>query len=180
MKAPLFKFYTDVVHSKLKEQFKIKNIHAVPRVKSIIVNATTKEAVVNAKSLNNLMQDLNQITCQKTVVTKARKSISAFKLREGMEIGTRVTLRGDQMYHFSSRLINIALPRVRDFRGLKSKSFDGRGNYSMGVKEQIIFPEIEYDKTDRIRGFSITIQTSAPNDEQAYHLLKYMGMPFRN
>lgn len=180
MKAPLSKYYCDVVRGKLMEQFGVKNIFAVPRLKSVVLNGTTRDAVGTPKVLESLAKDITAIAGQKAVVTRARKSISSFKLRAGMPIGVRVTLRGDQMYHFLYRLIHVALPRMRDFRGIRSKSFDGRGNFSMGVKEQIIFPEIDYDKIDRIRGFSIQVLTSAPNDEQAYFLLKYLGMPFRN
>ncbi len=180
MSTPLHTHYKEVVQGKLKEQFAISNTHAVPRIDSVVLSGTTKEAITNLKALDALAGDLSKIATQKAVITHARKSISTFKLREGMPIGARVTLRGAQMYHFLSRFINVALPRVRDFRGLKSKSFDGRGNYSVGIKEQIIFSEIDYDKIDRIRGLSITVKTTAKNDEQAYYLLKHMGMPFRN
>jgi large subunit ribosomal protein L5 len=180
MKSALYKKYREQVVGQLIEQFKIGNINAVPKVTSVVINGTTKEAVVNGKVIEKLQEDLTAIAGQKAVVTRAKKSISSFKLREGLPLGAMVTLRGDRMYHFLSRLIHVALPRVRDFRGLKDKSFDGRGNYTLGIKEQIIFPEINYDKIDRIRGFQITIKTSAKNDEQAMSLLKYLGLPFRN
>lgn len=179
MKAPLYQHYLENVRPKLMTQFKITNIHAAPHLSSITLNTTGKDALASGKAVEGMVDDLTRISGQKPVVTHAKKSISTFKLREGVPIGARVTLRGDQMYHFFSRLINIALPRVRDFQGVRSKSFDGRGNYTLGIKEQIIFSEIEFDKVDRIRGLSVCINTTAHTDEQAFHLLKLMGMPFR-
>ena len=179
MQAPLYKYYVEHVRSKLMEQFKIQNVNAVPRLRAITLNTTSKDALSSGKTLESMTDDLARISGQKAVVTRAKKSIATFKLREGVGIGARVTLRGESMYHFLSRLINVALPRVRDFRGVKTKSFDGRGNYTLGIKEQIIFPEIDFDKVERVRGLSVTICTSAPNDEQALQLLKAFGMPFR-
>ena len=150
----------------------------MPKVEKIVVNMGVSEAVGNPKVLDAAVADLTQISGQKPIVTKAKKSISAFKVREGMSIGTKVTLRGERMYHFMDKLLNVALPRVRDFRGISPKAFDGRGNYTLGVKEQLIFPEMEYDKIDKIRGMDITIVTSANTDEEARELLKLMGMPF--
>jgi large subunit ribosomal protein L5 len=180
MAATLQKFYVDKVRPQLKEHFSIKNINAVPKLEAIVLNATSKDTLTSTKIVEGMADELTRIAGQKAVVTKAKKSIATFKLREGQGIGCRVTLRGDNMYHFFSRLVNVALPRVRDFQGVKTKSFDGRGNYTMGIKEQIIFPEIEFDKVDRIRGLSIAIKTTAPNDEQSLQLLKLMGMPFKS
>jgi large subunit ribosomal protein L5 len=151
----------------------------VPALTKIVVNIGLGEAIQNPKALDAAQQELALITGQKPIVRKARKSIATFKLREGMNIGCKVTLRRDSMYHFFDKLINIALPRVRDFRGVSPKGFDGRGNFSMGVKEQIIFPEIDYDKIEKIRGMNITIVTSARTDEEARELLGFLGMPFR-
>ncbi|MCL7487924.1 MAG: 50S ribosomal protein L5 [Desulfobulbaceae bacterium] len=155
------------------------NIMEIPRIEKIVLNMGLGEAVQNPKVVEHAANELTLIAGQKAVITRAKKSIAGFKLREGMPIGCRVTLRQDKMYDFLSRLINIALPRVRDFRGISPKGFDGRGNYSLGVKEQIIFPEIEYDKIDKIRGLNISIVTTAQNDESALSLLRLMGMPFK-
>ncbi len=163
----------------LKEEFGYSNVMEIPKIEKIILNMGLGEAVQNPKIIEGAVEELTRIAGQKAVVTKAKKSIATFKLREGMPIGCRVTLRGDRMYDFFSKLVNIALPRVRDFRGLSPKGFDGRGNYSMGVKEQIIFPEIDYDKIDKIKGLNITVVTSAKTDEEGRFLLKNMGMPFR-
>jgi large subunit ribosomal protein L5 len=152
----------------------------VPKLEKIVVNMGVGEAIQNIKALDNAVADLSLIVGQKPVITKARKSIATFKLRQGMSIGCRVTLRGDRMYEFFDRLVNVALPRVRDFRGISPKSFDGRGNFALGLKEQIIFPEIEYDKIDKIRGMNVVITTSARTDEEARQLLRLMGLPFRN
>lgn len=179
MQAPLYKSYVEHIRPKLMDQLKIKNINAVPRLRAITLNTTSKDALVSGKALESMMDDLSRISGQKAVITRAKKSIASFKLRQGVGIGVCVTLRGNRMYHFLSRLINVALPRVRDFHGIKTKSFDGRGNYTLGIKEQIVFPEIDFDKVERVRGFSITINTSALNDEQALVLLKAFGMPFR-
>jgi len=151
----------------------------IPHIEKIVLNMGLGEAVQNPKIIEGAVEELTRIAGQKAVVTKAKKSIATYKLREGMPIGCRVTLRGDKMYDFFSKLVNISLPRVRDFRGLSPKGFDGRGNYSMGIREQIIFPEIEYDKIDKIKGLNITIVTSARSDESGRFLLKMMGMPFR-
>jgi large subunit ribosomal protein L5 len=175
----LKEYYTDECVPALKEEFGYKNAMQVPEVKKIVLNMGLGEAVQNPKIVEGAAEELTRIAGQKAVITKAKKSIATFKLREGMPIGCRVTLRGDKMYDFLSKLVNIALPRVRDFRGLSPKMFDGRGNYSMGIKEQIIFPEIDYDKIDKIKGLNITIVTSAPTDDEGRFLLKTMGMPFK-
>jgi large subunit ribosomal protein L5 len=175
----LKEYYIDECVPALKEEFGYKNAMQVPEVKKIVLNMGLGEAVQNPKIVEGAAEELTRIAGQKAVITKAKKSIATFKLREGMPIGCRVTLRGERMYDFLSKLVNIALPRVRDFRGLSPKMFDGRGNYSMGIKEQIIFPEIDYDKIDKIKGLNITIVTSAPTDDEARFLLKKMGMPFK-
>ena len=176
--ARLKEFYSQEVAPAMMKKFGYKNVMEIPKVEKIVVNMGVSEAVGNPKVLDAAVADLTQITGQKPIVTKAKKSISAFKVREGMSIGTKVTLRGERMYHFMDKLLNVALPRVRDFRGISPKAFDGRGNYTLGVKEQLIFPEMEYDKIDKIRGMDITIVTSANTDEEARELLKLMGMPF--
>ncbi|MHB8791383.1 MAG: 50S ribosomal protein L5 [Desulfobulbaceae bacterium] len=175
----LKEYYEGTCRPQLQEKFGFTNTMEIPRIEKIILNMGLGEAVQNPKVVDNAANELTMIAGQKAVVTKAKKSIATFKLREGMPIGCRVTLRHDRMYDFLSRLINIALPRVRDFRGISPKGFDGRGNYSLGVKEQIIFPEIDYDKIDKIRGMNISIVTTAKTDEAAYELLSLMGMPFR-
>jgi large subunit ribosomal protein L5 len=162
----------------LTKDFGLDNPMQIPRISKVVVNIGVGEALENAKALDAAVEDMTSITGQKPVVTKARKSIANFKLREGRAIGVRVTLRGERMWSFLDRLINVALPRTRDFRGVSPNSFDGRGNYTLGVREQIIFPEIQYEKIDKIRGFEVTIVTTAPNDEQARRLLQLMGMPF--
>lgn len=164
---------------KLKEQLKLKNALEVPRLKKITVSMCLSEAVQNSKVLDKAAQDLSVITGQKAKITRAKKSISNFKLRAGQPLGAMVTLRKDRMYEFFDRLVNVAFPRVRDFRGVPPKAFDGRGNYSLGIKEQIIFPEINYDTIDKIRGMNINIETSAKTDEAGKALLQYLGMPFR-
>lgn len=176
--ARLKEKYNQEVTKALMEKFSYKNVMQLPKVEKIVLNMGLGEAIANARALENAVEDMTTIAGQKPVVTRAKKSIAGFKLREGMPIGVKVTLRGDRMYEFLDRLISIALPRVRDFRGINPKSFDGRGNYTMGVKEQLIFPEIEYDKVDKIRGMDITIVTSALTDEEALELLKQLGMPF--
>ena len=165
---------------KLKEQLKLKNAMEVPRLKKITVSMCLSEAVQNSKVLDKAAADLAVITGQKAKITRAKKSISNFKLRAGQPLGAMVTLRKNRMYEFFDRLVNVALPRVRDFRGISPKAFDGRGNYSLGVKEQIIFPEINYDTIDKIRGMNINIETSAKTDEAGKALLRYLGMPFRS
>jgi len=171
--------YLKDVAPKLRKDLGYKNVMEVPRFVKIIVNMGLGEALTNSKALESAVDELTQITGQKPVVRKAKKSISNFKLRAGMAIGASVTLRRERMYEFYDRLTNIAMPRIRDFRGASPDGFDGRGNYTLGVKEQIIFPEIDYDKIDKIRGLGITIVTSAKTDEEAYRLLEEMGMPFR-
>ena len=176
----LKKRYRESIQPKLLKDLSLKNIHEVPKVLKVTVNRGLGEAAQNAKSLEASVNELAQITGQKVVVTRAKKAIAGFKIRQGMPIGCAVTLRGERMYAFLERLINLALPRIRDFRGVSPKSFDGRGNYTLGVREQIIFPEISFDKIDAIRGMDITIVTSARNDEEGQALLREMGMPFRN
>ena len=164
----------------LIKRFNYKNGMEVPRLEKIVVNMGLGEAIQNVKILDSAAQELSQITGQKSVITKAKKSIAQFKLRTGMPIGCMVTLRKERMYEFFNRLVNIALPRVRDFKGLSGKSFDGRGNYALGIREQLIFPEIRYDKIDKIKGMNIVIVTTAKTDEEGKELLKLLGMPFRN
>jgi large subunit ribosomal protein L5 len=171
--------YQDTIVPKLKEQFGYTNIHQVPRVTKITVNRGLGEASQNAKALESSLSELAIITGQKPVVTRAKKAIAGFKIREGMPVGVMVTLRSKRMYSFLDRLISLALPRIRDFRGISPRSFDGRGNYTLGIREQLIFPEIDYDSIDQIRGMDISIITTANTDEEGRALLKEMGMPFR-
>ena len=178
MAARLKEVYQSQVRKKLADEFQIENPMAVPKIEKVVLNMGMGEAIANAKILDTAVEDLTTITGQKPVVTKAKKSIASFKLREGQSIGTMVTLRGDKMYEFLDRLINIALPRVRDFRGVPTKSFDGRGNYTLGVRDHVIFPEIDAGKVDKSKGMNITIVTTAKNDEQARSLLRELGMPF--
>ncbi len=177
--ARLKEYYKKEVVPLLMRKFGYKNVMQVPKLEKIVINMGLGEAVQNIKVIDYAMQDLMAITGQRPVVTRARKSIASFKLRKGMPIGVKVTLRGDRMYEFFDRLISIAIPRMKDFRGLPTKSFDGRGNYTLGIREQIIFPEINYDKIDKIRGMNITICTTAKTDEEAKELLALMGFPFR-
>lgn len=170
--------YSTEVTKAMMEKFGYQNVMEIPKVEKIIINMGVGEAVGNPKALDAAVGDMTTIAGQKPVITRAKKSIAAFKIRQGMPIGAKVTLRGSRMYQFLDKLINIALPRVRDFRGISPKSFDGRGNYTMGVKEQLIFPEIEYDKVDTVRGMDIVIVTTAKSDEEARELLRLMGMPF--
>lgn len=170
--------YTKEVVPALMEKFGYKNIMQVPKLEKIVLNMGVGEAVGNPKVLDSAVSDLTLIAGQKPILTRAKKSLAAFKLREGMPIGAKVTLRGERMYQFLDKFMNVALPRVRDFRGISDKSFDGRGNYAMGVKEQLMFPEIEYDKVDKLRGMDIIIVTTANSDEEAREFLKLMGMPF--
>jgi large subunit ribosomal protein L5 len=172
--------YKDTIVPKLKEQFNYTNIHQVPKVTKITVNRGLGADAQNAKAMDSSLSELAIITGQKPVVTRAKKAIAGFKIRKGMPVGVMVTLRGERMYAFLDRLISLSLPRIRDFRGISPKSFDGRGNYSLGVREQLIFPEIEYDSIDQIRGMDITIITTANTDEEGRALLKEMGMPFRS
>lgn len=178
--ARLQEFYEQTVASQLREELKLNNVMQIPRITKITLNMGVGEAVSNKKVLESATGDLTRISGQKPVVTKARKSVANFKIREGWPIGCKVTLRRDRMYEFLDRLISVAIPRMRDFRGLSPKSFDGRGNYSMGLREQIVFPEIDYDKVDAIRGLDVTITTSATNDEHARALLKAFNFPLRN
>ncbi|MCG6936359.1 MAG: 50S ribosomal protein L5 [Proteobacteria bacterium] len=177
--ARLREYYKDTVVKQLQEQFGYKSVMEVPRITKITLNMGVGEAVGDKKVLENAVGDMTKISGLKPIVTHARKSNAGFKIREGWPIGCKVTLRNERMYEFMDRLISIAIPRVRDFRGLSAKSFDGRGNYSMGVKEQIIFPEIEYDKVDKIRGLDITITTTAKNDDEGRALLKAFNLPIR-
>ncbi|MGE5417904.1 MAG: 50S ribosomal protein L5 [Acidobacteriota bacterium] len=177
--ARLKDFFREDITPKMIEKFGYKNVMQVPKIEKIVVNMGVGEAIQNAKSLDGAVSDLQIICGQKPVVTKARKSIAGFKLREGMSIGCKVTLRGERMYEFLDKVINVALPRVRDFRGVSPKAFDGRGNYTLGIKEQLMFPEIDYDKIDKIRGLEVVVVTTANTDEEARELLKLMGMPFR-
>ena len=176
----LKKRYRETIQPKLQKDLSLSNIHEVPKVVKVTGNRGLGEAAANAKSLEASVNELAQITGQKVVVTRAKKAIAGFKIRQGMPIGCAVTLRGDRMYAFLERLINLALPRIRDFRGVSPKSFDGRGNYTLGVREQIIFPEISFDKIDAIRGMDITIVTTARSDEEGRALLREMGMPFQS
>jgi large subunit ribosomal protein L5 len=176
----LKKIYQDTIVPKLKEEFGYTNIHQVPKVTKITINRGLGEASQNAKALESSQAELATITGQKPVVTRAKQAIAGFKIRKGMPVGVMVTLRAERMYAFLDRLINLALPRIRDFRGISPNSFDGRGNYSLGIREQLIFPEIDYDSIDQIRGMDISIITSAQSDEEGRALLKAMGMPFRS
>jgi large subunit ribosomal protein L5 len=171
--------YQTVFVPALLKELNLQNVMQVPRIQKVVVNIGLGEAMENPKALDAAMADLTQITGQKPISLKAKKAVANFKLREGRTIGAKVTLRGERMWAFLDRLINVALPRVRDFRGISAESFDGRGNYTLGLREQLIFPEIEYDKIDKLRGMEISIVTTAPNDEQARVLLRMMGMPFR-
>ena len=177
--AKLHDYYRDQVVNELKNKFGYKSVMQVPRIEKITLNMGVGEALTDKKLLDNAVADLAAISGQKPLVTKARKSVAGFKIRQGYPIGCKVTLRGERMWEFFERLITIAGPRIRDFRGLSAKSFDGRGNYSMGVREQIIFPEIDYDKVDRVRGLDITITTTAKNDEEGQALLAAFNFPFR-
>ena len=179
MPARLKDEYEKKVRPELMKQFGYTNALQVPRLEKIVLNMGVGEAVQDAKKVDAAAKDLTAITGQKAIVTKAKKSIAAFKVREGQAIGAMVTLRGDRMYEFFDRLVNIVLPRVRDFKGVSSKSFDGRGNYTIGLHDQLIFPEISYEKVDKLKGMNVTIVTTAANDNQARSLLKHMGMPFR-
>lgn len=171
--------FSNEIASALQQKFNYKNVMQIPKLEKVVINVGVGEAIQNSKAIDAAVGDLSKITGQKPVVTRAKKSIAAFKLRTGMPIGTKVTLRGDRMYEFVDRLMNVALPRVRDFHGVSDKAFDGRGNYTLGIKEQLIFPEIEYDKIDKVRGMDIIFVTTAKTDEEARELLGMLGMPFR-
>lgn len=179
MAARLKEMYAKDVAPALMKKFEYKSVMQIPKIEKIVINVGCGEAKENSKVLDAVVSDLKQITGQKPILCKAKKSVANFKVREGMAIGAKVTLRGDRMYEFIDRLFNVALPRVRDFRGINANSFDGRGNYSMGVKEQLIFPEIEYDKIDKVRGMDICFVTTANTDEEARELLALMGAPFQ-
>src|SRR5438309_5112785 len=179
MAARLKQKYETEIKQVLGKELNITNAMAIPKLEKIVINMGLGEGTQHVKIMDPLVADLAQITGQKPVVTKAKKSIAAFKVREGMPIGAMVTLRGDRMYEFLDRLINVALPRVRDFRGVSTKSFDGRGNYTLGLRDQLIFPEIDYAKVDKLKGMNVTIVTTARDDNQARALLKHLGMPFR-
>ena len=175
----LKEMYSNEIMSAMKEKFGYKNVMQIPKLEKIVINMGVGEARENAKVLDSAVKDLETITGQKAVITRAKKSVANFKLREGMPIGCKVTLRGEKMYEFTDRLVNLALPRVRDFRGVNPDAFDGRGNYALGIKEQLIFPEIEYDKVDKVRGMDIIFVTTAQTDEEARELLTLFGMPFK-
>ena len=178
MAARLKEMYVNDVAPALMKKFEYKSVMQIPKLEKIVINVSSGEAITNSKSIDAIVSDLKQITGQTPVKCKAKKSVANFKLREGMVIGAKVTLRGDRMYEFLDRLFNLALPRVRDFRGINPNSFDGRGNYNMGIKEQLIFPEIDYDKIDKVRGMDICFVTTAKSDEEARELLALMGAPF--
>jgi len=172
--------YQNEIAPALQQKFAYTNVMQIPKVDKIVINMGVGEAVQNSKAIDSAVADLMKLSGQKPVVTKAKKSIAAFKLREGMPIGCKVTLRGQRMYEFMDRLLNVALPRVRDFRGVSAKAFDGRGNYTLGIKEQLIFPEMEYDKIDKLRGMDVVFVTTAKSDEEARELLRGFGMPYRD
>jgi large subunit ribosomal protein L5 len=178
--ARLKEKYDQTIKSELQKKFNFSNVHQIPKLEKIIVNSVTRDAVSNGKIVEILVEDLAAVTGQKPVVARAKKSIASFKLRQGQALGAFVTLRGEIMYEFLDRLINLSLPRVKDFRGLSPKGFDGKGNYTMGVKEQIIFPEINFEKIDKVRGMGISFVTTANNNEEGRELLKAFGMPFRD
>ena len=175
----LKQIYTEEIAPALFDELALENVMQIPKIQKVVVNIGVGEAIDNPKALDEAVRDLTTITGQRPVITKAKKSIANFKLREGRTIGTKVTLRGDRMWAFLDRLINVALPRVRDFRGISAEAFDGRGNYTLGLEEQLIFPEINYDQVEKVRGMEITIVTTADNDDQARTLLTKIGMPFR-
>jgi len=175
----LNELYKNDLKNKMMDKFGYKNVNQIPKVEKVVVNCCTKDAVTNSKVVQSIMTDLGQITGQKPVIARAKKSVAGFKVRQGMPLGASVTLRGEKMYEFLDRLINVTLPRVRDFRGVSPKGFDGNGNYTLGLKEQIIFPEISYDQIDKVRGLGVSIVTTAPNNEEGRELLNLFGMPFR-
>ncbi len=177
--ARLKALYESEIKKQMMSKYSYGNVHQIPKLEKIIVNCVTREAVTNGKIVESIVEDLATVTGQKPVVAKAKKSIASFKLRQGQALGAFVTLRGEQMYEFLDRLINFSLPRVKDFRGLSPKGFDGKGNYTMGVKEQIMFPEINYDKIEKVRGMGISFVTTATNNEEGREMLKLFGMPFR-
>ena len=176
--ARLKEYYVDTVAPALMKKFNYKSVMEIPKLDKVVINVGAGEAISNSKVIDAIMNDLMQITGQKPIICRAKKSVANFKLREGMPIGCKVTLRGDKMYEFADRLINLALPRVRDFRGVNPNAFDGRGNYALGIKEQLIFPEIEYDQVDKVRGMDVIFVTTAHTDEEARELLTLFGMPY--
>ncbi len=176
--ARMFDKYVETAVPALKEKFKYENVTLIPKLEKIVVNMRFGDCKDNSKAMESAVRELEQITGQKAIIIKAKKSVSNFKVRKGMDIGAKVTLRKDRMYEFADRLINIAIPRIRDFRGVSPSAFDGRGNYALGIKEQLIFPEINYDKVETIRGMDVIFVTTAKTDEEAYELLKQLGMPF--
>lgn len=178
MAARMKERFQNEITPALMQKFNYKSVMQVPKIEKVVINMGVGEAVANSKVIDNAVEDMQKIAGQKPVVTRSKKSIAGFRLREGVAIGAKVTLRGDRMYYFLDKLFNISLPRVRDFRGVSTKSFDGRGNYTLGLKEQLIFPEIEYDKIDKVRGMDIVIVTTAQSDEEARELLTQLGMPF--
>ena len=178
MTARLKEKYDSEIKSALNEKFGFKNVHQIPKLEKIVINCVTRDCVANSKVVESIKSDLSAITGQRPVTSRAKKSVASFKVREGQALGASVTLRGKKMYEFLDRLVSISLPRVRDFRGVSSKGFDGRGNYNLGLKEQILFPEINYDKIDKVRGMGITIVTTAKNNEEGRELLSMLGMPF--
>ena len=178
METSLYKLYKNKIKQELSKQFSYSNVHEIPKLVKITLNRGLGEAAQNSKALENSINEFKLITGQKPIINKSKKSIAGFKIRENIPIGLSVTLRKEKMYNFLNKLINLSLPRIRDFRGISSKQFDGRGNYNLGIKEQIIFPEIEYDKIDKIRGMDIAIVTTAKTDEESFALLKAFGMPF--
>lgn len=178
--SELYEFYKKEAVPKLQEKYNYRNVMEVPKIVKVVLNMGIGEAIKNAKLLDSASEELSLIAGQKPVITKAKKSIAAFKLREGMPIGCTVTLRREKMWDFINRLVNVSLPRIRDFRGISGKGFDGRGNYTLGIKEEIIFPEIQYDKIDQIKGLNVTFVTTAKTNEEGKELLKLLGMPFRN
>ncbi len=177
--ANLKQYYRETIVPAMMNEFKYDNVMQVPRIVKVVLNVGVGEAIDNAKALDGAVDDLTKITGQKPIITKAKKSIATFKLREGRAIGVKVTLRGERMWALLDRLINVALPRTRDFRGISGDAFDGRGNYTLGLREQLIFPEIEYDKIDKVRGMEVTIVTTSKSDEEGRRLLRLLGMPFR-
>jgi len=179
VKPRLQKYYEETVVPRLREAFGLTNFHEVPRLEKVVVNVGLGEAPKNPKLLDSIVEEIALITGQRPVVTRARKSIANFAIREGMPLGAMVTLRGSRMYEFMDRLINVAIPRIRDFRGVPNKAFDGRGNYALGIREQMVFPEIDYDKVQKIHGMDVIVVTSTTKDDQAYALLRELGMPFR-
>tara|TARA_B100001971_G_scaffold214585_1_gene252832 strand:- start:45203 stop:45748 length:546 start_codon:yes stop_codon:yes gene_type:complete len=179
MASRLNDLYKTDIKKKMMDKYSYKNVHQIPKLEKIVINSVTRDAVTNGKVVESIINDLAAISGQKPVISRAKKSVASFKVREGQALGAAVTLRGDRMYEFLDRFISFTLPRVKDFRGLSPKAFDGKGNYNLGMKEQIVFPEINYDKIDKVRGMAITFVTSAENNDEGRELLRFFGMPFR-